>query len=195
MANVDTHILSTIYSGEPTEKLTQARRLFAELTDRVTDSQSLAEELKQLSRQREKLDAQMASMAMGPQCSACAARPGGGCCSALMADNTDAIQILINLLLGVIVEQQPDSGDHCCFLGPQGCLFAVKPIFCLNYNCSHILDTAEGGQLDALYRRVAAVLRQQTRVESLLLEFLRERLEKKPLARGVATTRKNNKPS
>ena len=114
-------------------------------------------------------------MDLGRLCGGCAARPGGGCCSAYMADNTDSLQMLINLLLGVKVAQQQESGENCCFLGVQGCLFLVKPIFCLNYNCTHILDSAEPANLEVLYHRAAAVLSQQTKIEGLLIEALRNR--------------------
>ena len=117
----------------------------------------------------------MRTMDLGQLCGRCAARPGGGCCSAYMADNTDSIQMLINLLLGVRIAQQQDSGENCCFLGAQGCLFLIKPIFCLNYNCSHILESAKPGSLENLYQRAAAVLSQQTKIEELLLEKLRNR--------------------
>jgi hypothetical protein len=175
MATQDTHFMQTYYSGAPAEKLVAARMLFADLADRLMASPLLREELDQLRRQAEMLNDQMRTMEMGQRCGRCAARPGGGCCSEAMAANTDSLQLLINLLLGVSVAQQPDSGENCCFLGAQGCLFLVKPIFCLNYHCTHILTNADPENLDILYQRVAAVLSRQTRIETLLLEELRTR--------------------
>jgi hypothetical protein len=174
MATQDTSIIQTFYSGEPGDKLAVARRLLVELAD-LPALPSFHDELEQLHNHCQTLDAHMQAMDLGRLCTQCAARPGGGCCSAYMADNTDAIQLLINLLLGATVTEQADSGENCCFLGPRGCCFPVKPIFCLNYNCTHILDQAKPEQLHTLYRRVAAVLSQQTRIESLLLEELRQR--------------------
>lgn len=172
MATQDTPFIQTYYSGEPAEKLAVARRLFDELAD-LSASPAFMDELEALRRHSQALSAHMQAMDLGRLCSQCAARPDGGCCSAYMAGNTDAIQMLINLLLGMTVSAQPDSGENCCFLGPQGCCFPVKPIFCLNYNCTHILESAEPEQLHTLYRLAAAVLSQQTRVEFLLHERLR----------------------
>jgi hypothetical protein len=178
MATQDAQFMQTFYSGSPAEKLAAARTLFAELAGRLTASKLLTEELERLRSHTQALDRHMEAMDLGQLCGGCAANPGGSCCSAYMAGNTDAIQILINLLLGVNVGQQQDSRENCCFLGPQGCLFLVKPIFCLNYNCTHILDSAEPKSLDMLYQRAAAVLSQQTRIEFLLLEELRKQAKR-----------------
>ena len=178
MATQDAQFVQTFYSGSPAEKLAAARPLFAELAGQLTASAQLTEALELLRSHTQALNRHMEAMDLGRLCGGCAANPGGGCCSAYMADNTDAILMLINLLLGVSVAQQPDCGENCCFLGPQGCLFLVKPIFCLNYNCSHILDSAEPESLAMLYQRAAAVLSQQTAIESLLLAELRKQAKK-----------------
>lgn len=174
MATHDTLIIQTFYNGEPGEKLGVARQLFDELTD-LSTSPVFMDQLEEMRRHSQALSAHMQAMDLGRLCSQCAARPDGGCCSAFMASNTDAIQMLINLFLGATVTEHPDSGENCCFLGPRGCCFPVKPIFCLNYNCTHILESAEPEQLHTLYRLAAAVLSQQTRIEFLLHEELRRR--------------------
>jgi len=178
MATQDAQFVQIFYSGSPAEKLAAARTLLAELADRLTASKLFTEELELLRSHTQALNRHMQAMDLGRLCGGCAANPDGGCCGAYMAGNTDAIQILINLLLGVSVAQQPDCGENCCFLGPQGCLFLVKPIFCLNYNCTHILDSAEPKSLDRLYQRAASVLNQQTRIEFRLLEELRKQAKR-----------------
>ena len=174
MAHQDAHLVQTCYSGTVNDKLNQAGKLHANLGGRAASVPGLTEALGQLREHACALDEQMRAMEMGQRCGQCAATPGGGCCSAFMAGNADAVQLLINLLMGIDVIHREQSGENCGFLGPQGCLFLVKPIFCLNYNCSHILTGSEPGQLAALYQRAAAVLRQQTEVEGLLLEELRK---------------------
>ena len=98
-----------------------------------------------------------------------------------------AIQILLNLLLSVAVEFRADSGENCGFLDPRGCLFPLKPIFCLNYNCSHILKGAEPEALTLLYQRANAVLSRQTTIETMLLNELRS-LEKTAPSSEYSTT-------
>jgi len=175
MTTPNDQVMHDCYDGEPGEKLAVARALFADLAGRLAASERFAAALTELRGRSETLAAHMRAMDLGHLCTRCAAGPGGGCCSAFMAGNTDAIQILINLLLGVTVAEQADSGENCCFLGSRGCLFPVKPIFCLNYNCSHILAGAEPGDLATLYRHAAAVLSLQTEIEAMVLAELRGR--------------------
>ncbi|ADW17078.1 hypothetical protein Despr_0904 [Desulfobulbus propionicus DSM 2032] len=168
----NTRLLQTCYDGTPMDKLARARALLAGLPAMEHDP-CLQAELQQLRRHAELLDEQMRAMHLGPLCSGCAAQPGGGCCSAFMAGNSDALQLLINLLLDVPLAFDAYSGDSCGFLGPRGCRFLIKPIFCLNYNCSHILNSADPADLTLLYQRSGAVLSCQTRIETSLIERLR----------------------
>ena len=161
------------YNGTPAEKLAQARLLQQELGEQLVADTTFAHELERLRHCCRALNEQMQAMAMGTLCTACARRAGGGCCSALMADNTDSLQILINLLLGQTVQRREAVDSECCFLGATGCPFMAKPIFCLNYNCHHILTGSKPVDLTLLEQRAAAVLSQQTAIESLLLARLR----------------------
>ena len=161
------------YNGTPAEKLAQARLLQQDLGEQLLADAAFKAELEQLRHRCQALTNQMQAMAMGALCTACATRADGGCCSAYMADNTDSLQILINLLLGQAVQLREPADSECCFLGPTGCPFLAKPIFCLNYNCHHIHTGNEPAVLAQLEQRAAAVLNQQTAIESLLLERLR----------------------
>lgn len=164
------------YHGTPAEKLAQARLLQKDLGEHLQADAAFTSELAQLRHRCQALADQMQAMAMGALCTACATRADGGCCSAYMVGNTDSLQILINLLLGQSVHMRTPADSECCFLGPTGCPFMAKPIFCLNYNCHHILTGSEPADLALLEQRAAAVLSQQTHIESLLLDRLRQLL-------------------
>ncbi len=167
--------LQTYYSGTVAEKLTVARTLYTRHAVRLTASSPLfREELNLLQHRAFALGDHMQSMDLGSLCSLCATRDNGGCCSAYMANNTDALLLLINLLLGIQVQSRNTEDENCCFLGELGCLFLVKPIFCLNYNCKSILDSAETANLGNLYQLAGAVLSQQTHVETRLLNAIRD---------------------
>ena len=169
----DAVLMRTLYEGDPNDRLAAARVLLARGRSWWLTEAGLAEPIEQLRRDALALDEHMAAMELGRLCGQCAARPGGGCCSAYMAGNTDAIQMLINLLLGIEPTPRDNDGEECRFLGERGCLFVIKPIFCLNYLCTHITDTATAENLHALHRLSAAVLGGQTRIESMVLDLLR----------------------
>jgi hypothetical protein len=164
--------LQTYYSGTAADKLAVARNLYMRYAARLTASLLLSEELEILRHHTLALGEHMQSMGMSRICSHCATRNDGGCCSTHMAGNTDALLLLINMLFGIQVQCRNFEDENCCFLGEQGCLFLVKPIFCLNYNCKNIIDSAKSGSLKTLCRLAATVLSQQTKMESLLLDTL-----------------------
>ncbi len=121
---------------------------------------------------RSVLAAQMAQMKLGALCSHCASTAGGGCCSSEMAGETDTIQILINLLAGIEVRILQSDGSACCFLGAEGCIFAFKPMFCLNYNCSHIHRRNTREQMTELEGATGRLLSAHYHLESYLLEVI-----------------------
>jgi hypothetical protein len=113
----------------------------------------------------------MAAMAMGATCTQCAGRPGGGCCSRYMAAENDVLQLLLNMLAGVQVHIQQDNRIECCFLGKTGCILSFKPMFCLNYICSHIKGKGDRANLLLLEQRTGDLLTKQAAMEQLLLDF------------------------
>ena len=165
--------LNAYYSGSVNDTLRVARQLFQEQGARLLQQQDILDALTKLQQGEAELNRHMQAMNMGRRCSACAAGTNGGCCSSFMAGNTDAILLLINLLLGRAIKQH-NNGDECCYLGPQGCIFIIKPIFCLNYNCGHIKEAATKKEMRALEMLSGALLGKQTELEAVILERLAE---------------------
>jgi len=119
----------------------------------------------------------MAAVGLNTLCAACASSSGGGCCSAVIGDDCDMPLLLLNLLLGVDITCQGNDPASCRFLGPSGCPFVAKPIFCLNYNCDKILQHAGREDMETLERLVGQTLGQQGQAEALILDFLKENLD------------------
>nr|WP_321464726.1 hypothetical protein [uncultured Desulfobulbus sp.] len=161
------------YNGSPKEKLAEARALFSHLTTDARLDAPFLLKIEGLRNGCHELSTHMNTMQLGQLCCRCGSQPGGGCCSAYMADNTDSMQMVINLLLGVELSPREPADNDCCFLGPRGCLFMAKPIFCLNYNCTHILTGGAPTALVVLEQCTASVLTLQIEIETLLLEILR----------------------
>jgi hypothetical protein len=165
--------LSAIYDGPVSERLQLARRLYHLLVDDLLGNGNFVAGMAALNARAAELERHMAGMDLGPLCSRCATVPDGGCCSLYMAGETDAVQMLMNLLTGIAVEQVRDDGRECVFLGVTGCIFRFKPMFCLNYNCSHIQRTATPEAMRELERLAGALLTEQYALEQLLLATLR----------------------
>ena len=165
------HDLNTCYSGTIDHKLLIAKQLFHRFAKTFAGDQQIIDSLAGLQHAQADLDRHMQIMEMGRRCVVCAAK-AGGCCSSYMAGNTDALVLLINLLFDVDIKQR-QKGDECCYLGPTGCIFIIKPIFCLNYNCSHIQKAAGRGEMDTLSELTGALLSRQVELEALLLEKIK----------------------
>lgn len=157
-----------IYSGTLQRRLNFSKALHAALAPQLMQDRNFTEPFAGLREAADRLAGYMGTLGMGRQCGACSANNPGGCCSLEMAGETDAIQILLNLLAGVEVEIA-DNGGACCFLGDTGCIFAFKPMFCLNYNCDRIISQVglSRSELEVLTGRL---LGKQYEVEKILLE-------------------------
>jgi hypothetical protein len=164
--------LNLYFSGTVKDKLVCARQLFTEHESDLMQQKNIRGGIAGLRRHEAVLDAHMGTMQMGSRCSACATKTDGGCCSSYMAGNTDAILLLINLIMGINVSIQHTNDIDCCFLGSHGCILSIKPIFCLNYNCTHIQKAATSEEMRLLDKYTGALLSLQTKIEGLLLELI-----------------------
>ncbi|NOQ46466.1 MAG: hypothetical protein GQ559_07315 [Desulfobulbaceae bacterium] len=173
MAQQTAHNLDIYFSGTIDKKLKEARELYVRYGSRLLAHQDIRSHLENLDQFSSLLSRQMLSMGMDRLCTACAGRDGGGCCSAYMANNTDAILLLINLLLHVEVDKQHNNDVECCFLGKAGCTLPIKPIFCLNYNCSRIQDAATAAEIKILDKAAGKLLSEQIEMERTLLSYFR----------------------
>lgn len=158
-----------VYFSDVEGKLFLARQLFDEHSTELSMQPILSSQLAKLKLVSQVLHEQMASMSLSVFCKACAKKAGGGCCSAYMANETDAFLLLINMLLGVRVMPQRNDSFECSYLGDQGCILFVKPIFCLNYNCHSILQGNDPVALKNLEKISSTVLLQQIAIENILV--------------------------
>jgi len=162
------------YGGSIQARLGVAQGLFPELAPILAGDEPFARVLAQAVSLGKELARVMADLDLGALCTVCGAKGGGGCCSSFMAGENDVPQLLINLLAGVPVAVLREDAE-CCFLGERGCLLLFKPMFCLNYNCRQIRQTAGPAPMQRLDQGVGRLLQQQYGLEQLLLEFLRQR--------------------
>ncbi|MEN8140525.1 MAG: hypothetical protein ABFR97_04805 [Thermodesulfobacteriota bacterium] len=164
--------LDDLYSAPVAQKLATAEAIYQEMGQELASDREVRAQLARLSDEGDILQQSMTDLFT--LCAQCGAREDGGCCSSYMAQETDGLQLLMNMLLGVKVVVQRD--DHeCRYLGPEGCIFPLKPFFCLNYNCQQIIKANTPAALAPYLRASGRLLQQQYRLEQLLLEILRQK--------------------
>jgi len=167
-------IISSCYCGDGGEKLKKAETLISTYgTGLLTKEEAIQKQLAIVNDSVLALDIQMTAMELGKTCTACAAAPEGGCCSAYMGhENNDALLLMMNILAGVDVRLVRADEVECCFLAETGCILLFKPIFCLNYLCSRIQKGSSEKQLRLLKLKTGALLTAQGQLELLIIGFL-----------------------
>lgn len=162
-----------LYFGTVATKIALARSLYEQHGKALLADPAICAQLTSLAGLSLALANRMAALRMGECCTECGSRVNGGCCSAYMANETDAVLLLINLLQGREVARQREDEAECLFLnGKTGCTLSPKPMFCLNYNCRHIL-AQDPGLLASLAIATGDILRGQTALEEGILQHIR----------------------
>lgn len=172
--SIDKELLQRFFHGTVEEKQKCAKNMYRNYGSSSLLDRDLRRQFDVIAKYAQLLNTHMEAMRMGELCVRCAQNEGGGCCSLYMAGETDAIQLLMNLLVGVDVEQLRSDGVECCFLGESGCLFLIKPMFCLNYNCTKILGAASIEDINTLEKLTGQLLSKQYEIEKKLLGRLQK---------------------
>ncbi len=160
-----------LYESDYRTKLDQAKGLHLSLREQI-DTEPISRSLALLTGMANDLSLQMSAMDFGRVCSTCAGKPKGGCCGKDFVNENDTIQLLMNLMAGVPIAFCHDNDKECLFLGKSGCTLSFKPFFCLNYDCQSIKECASDEGLSRYGLMRGTLLREQWRLEQLLLECL-----------------------
>ena len=164
--------VESLYFGDLRSKLQNAHRLHRRFGARLSANRQIQENLIELIHLEQRVTEAMRSMGMSELCAECGAQPGGGCCSAMMANETDAMLLLINLSAGFEASPRREDDHECCFLGPEGCSLKFKPFLCLNYLCRSIYAGTTREQLARIQGATSQFLGQLVLVEELVRQQL-----------------------
>jgi hypothetical protein len=163
-----TQTVELLYFGDVSSKIESAHRLHREFGSRLRADGRIRTNLDRLIHLDQEVSEAMRSMGMLELCADCGSQPPVGCCSAVMANETDAMLLLINLSAGLEASSKRDDGHECRFLGPAGCSLKFKPFVCLNYLCRQIQSDCSSEQLARLQSATSEFLSQLLVVEELI---------------------------
>ena len=167
-----TDLLDLLFGGTSDEKISRMEELHALYGHDLKNNVSVIASLALIDKHSDRLATHMLAMKLDHLCTNCASIEGGGCCSSYMEANSSTLLLLINKLHGVDVCRQHEPSADCCFLGVAGCILPIKPIFCLNYNCKHIVDQATDAEMAELELLAGRLLLEQNNLESIIMESL-----------------------
>lgn len=169
---LDPSLQKQIFDAPVAEKQRMAEEMYEKYAADILRDAALRADVESLKKYGQQLGSHMAAAGMGKLCIRCGAGQGGGCCSLYMANETDAIQMLMNMLTGIRIREVNNDGKECCYLGKDGCLFLFKPMFCLNYNCRQIFDALSSEEICELEHLTGQLLTRQYEVEKRILDLI-----------------------
>ena len=105
----------------------------------------------------------MVAAGLVEDCRICEEEKGGSCCGRGMEDHYDGVLLLINLMLGAVIEKEWRDEESCLFLGSAGCRLPARDHICVNYLCVKVgerlsppavaeMRKRQGRELDTLFR-------------------------------------------
>ena len=103
--------------------LEQYRAYGARLLEDELVARLLAELRAQVAASRET----MIAAGLVDACRTCEEQEGGSCCGRGMEEHYDGVLLLINLLMGAVIEKEWRDEESCLFLGPTGCRVPGQP--------------------------------------------------------------------
>ncbi len=151
------------------EKLQWARVIFQQVGMQMKEDRVIAGLLADYDR---KIDASWQAMwknGVVEECTICAVQDGGSCCGQGIENKFDVVNLLVNLLFGVSLPDQPWDHTGCWFLGPKGCLLKARHVICVNFMCKRLYAAVPAERL----QRVQMAMQAETDAAFMLEEYIK----------------------
>ncbi len=152
--------------------------IYERIKDLIKQDDEITGLMRELDTSIEEAEKVRKSTGLAKECEDCA-KGGGGCCGKGMEGYYGIEIILINLLMGVKLDQPEYREDSCYFLGEDGCILMAREVICVNFLCERIYSGIPLRNI-ILFQEVSGIALQK-------LFYLEERI-KKFLRRTVMTS-------
>ncbi len=153
----------------------EARRLYEIYKKDLMSDPVFISLLKSYSSEIQKSNKLMEQMGLPGFCAYCAINvPGGGCCGEHIATWYDPFLLLLNMLMGVRIQDKSPYGDSCRFLGENGCTLKARYHFCVNYLCQHIYKRFDKRDIELLRIQSGRELFAGWKLELFLRNYLKK---------------------
>ncbi len=158
------------------ENVTKAETLYRLFSREILSRETFCHLLRDYTSEVDKNRRLMKEVGLPDLCSWCATKvQGGGCCGSHIATWYDPVTLLLNLLMGVKIQNESYYADSCRFLGKDGCTLKARYHFCVNYLCSKILNKFDETTIQRLKQQAGAELFMAWQLEIFLRDFLKKK--------------------
>lgn len=135
-------------------RISRAKELFEQYGQGLLKDPCLTDRLELFAAEIEKSKELMSKLNVPGTCSYCATSiKGGGCCGEQVATWFDPVLLLLNLLMGVPLQDKGYYEGSCIFLGKDGCTLKARYHFCVNYLCKRLIEMLGENGVEALRRQ------------------------------------------
>ena len=107
-------------------------------------------------------------------CKRCDEKEGGSCCGAGMENKFDTLLLLLNLLLGVTLQEHHSRKDSCYLLTDKGCILKVRLVLSVDFLCDKILNALRVEELLSLQKISGEELVAGFRLYDAIKQFMRQ---------------------
>jgi hypothetical protein len=154
------------------DKIQMARAVYIQWGRALLEDPGIRGLLQRLERDMAFSHETMHLLGIDSACARCdATAPEGSCCSRGLENKYDVVLLLLNLLMGVNLDDGRSREDSCFFLGPRGCRLRVRSLLCIEYLCPELeealgwegllrIQGATGGELECSFLLCDAIKKQ-----------------------------------
>ena len=158
------------------KEIIQAKALYKRYGEEMGKDPHLGEYLSRYRFAIEQTHDAMREFGLARMCTVCAKGEGGSCCFPGVEEWDDHIILLINLVFGLEVPEEPEIPDGCLFVGPKGCKFLARNSFCVNYLCPTVKPLLKMSKVEELGFIAGKELSRGWELEKEIRSWLRHRM-------------------
>ncbi len=153
----------------------QARQLYKDYREKLMSESVFVTLLKNYSSEIERSSRLMVQAGLPDFCGYCATSiPGGGCCGEHIATWYDPHLLLLNMLMGIEIQDKSYYKDSCRFLGRNGCTLKARYHFCVNYLCQRIYEKFDKKAIESLRAQSGKELFACWQLELFLADYFKK---------------------
>lgn len=138
------------------ETISRAKELYKKLHKRLLTDGEFLQLLEDYRRAINNTLSAMRNLGIQEKCALCGQSEKGSCCAPEVASWYDPETLLINLLMGHLLQEAPYYRDHCLFLGKKGCTLIARHYYCVHFLCPGIKEELSKESLNNLMQVVGA---------------------------------------
>ena len=154
------------------EEIQRARNLYSGYGDKILDDKRCSELLKEYGTAIEESRDLVKNLEVNEICSSCADERTGGCCYYGVETWYSKTILLMNLLMGIEIQETRKFEKNCLFVDEKGCRLKARFKPCIHHLCQRIRNTLNQHDFLRLRAMTNHEIKLGVRAESAIRDFI-----------------------